>query len=102
MFKQYHDNGKLKYQTQYVNGLPTGAFTRYFDNGNMEEKGTMVFSPNAEEVTNDTLYYYLNLPYEYHFHIIEIDDFQHLDHHYIDWIAAPDFSIDPAELDRHF
>lgn len=101
-FKQYHDNGKLKYQTNYVNGLPTGAFTRYFDNGNMEEKGTMVFSPNTAEITHDTLYYYLNLPYEYHFHIIEVDDFQHLDHHYIDWIAAPDFSIDPAELDRHF
>lgn len=101
-FKQYHDNGKLKYETNFEKGLASGPFKRYYDNGNLEEKGTTVFSPNPEDVTRDTVYYYLDLPYEYYFQIIELNDFQHLDHHYIEWITDPGYSIEPAELDRHF
>ncbi|MDC0230342.1 hypothetical protein OAK19_00115 [Aureispira] len=102
VFKQYHDNGKLKYQTNFANGLATGRFTHFFRNGNTEEKGTTVFSSNTSEVIKDTIYYFLNLPYEYHFELVELDDFQHLDHHYIDWITDPGYSIDPTELVRHF
>lgn len=102
VFKQFHDNGKLKYQTNYEDGLPTGAFIRYYDNGNIEEKGTTVFSPNPSDVTRDTAYYFLDLPYEYHFQLVELPGFEKLDHHYVDWIEDPGYSIEPAELDRHF
>jgi antitoxin component YwqK of YwqJK toxin-antitoxin module len=101
-FKQYHDNGKLKYQTTFSDGLATGKFTRYFENGNMEEKGTTIFSPNPEDLKKDTLYFFLDLPYEYHFQLIELKNFHELDHHYVAWIADPGYSIEPAIMDRHF
>ncbi|BDS10726.1 toxin-antitoxin system YwqK family antitoxin [Aureispira anguillae] len=102
IFKQYHDNGKLKYETTYKDGLPTGEFKRYFDNGNLEETGTTVFSPNPSDVTRDTVYYTLELPYEYHFQLVELPNFHRMGYHYATWLADPSYSIEPAELDRRF
>ena len=101
-FKQYHDNGILKYETTYEQGSAVGEFTRYYENGNIEEKGTMVFSPNPEDVIVDTVYFFLDLPYEYHFQLVELKNFHKMDHHYIAWIDDPAYSIEPAEMDRHF
>lgn len=102
LFKQYHDNGKLKYETNFEKGLAIGDFVRYYEDGNMEEKGKMVFSPDPKDVTVDTLYFSLELPFETHFQLIELPNFQDLDHHYAEWIEDPAYSIEPAELDRRF
>lgn len=102
VFKQYHDNGRLKYETTFQNGLAFGPFKRYYNNGHLEEKGTTTFSPNNSDVTKDTVYYPLELPYEYHFQLVELPNFQQMDHHYVTWISDPSYSIEPAELDRRF
>ncbi|WMX12777.1 MULTISPECIES: toxin-antitoxin system YwqK family antitoxin [unclassified Aureispira] len=101
-FMQYHDNGKLKYETTYKDGLPTGPFVRYYNNGNIEEKGTTVFSPNPSDVTIDTIYYTLKLPYEYHFQLVELPNFYRMNYNFATWITDPSYSIEPAELDRRF
>ncbi|MFK7796411.1 MAG: hypothetical protein AB8E82_03080 [Aureispira sp.] len=102
VFKQYHDNGQLAYETTYQNDAPIGVFKRYYDNGRIEEEGTTVFIPNTGDLTKDTLYMNLSLPYEYHFQLVETPNFQDLKHNYVSWITAPNFSIEPAELDRRF
>lgn len=101
-FILYHDNGKVQLETTYKDGLPYGPFTRYYDNGNIEEKGTTMLSPNPEDITNDMTYFELELPYEYHFQLVEFSDFHLLNHHYVTWISDPAYSIEPAELDRRF
>jgi antitoxin component YwqK of YwqJK toxin-antitoxin module len=101
-FIQYHDNGKIKYETTYEDGLPVGPFTRYYNNGNIEEKGTTVFSPNPSDVTRDTVYRSLELPYEYHFQLVELRDFHKINHRFATWISDPAYSTEPAELDRRF
>lgn len=101
-FKQYHDNGQLQYEAVYKNGAPIGAFTRYYDNGNVEEKGTTVFIPNAGNLKRDTTYMELKLPYEYHFQLVEVPNFHKLNNNYVNWMTSPNFSVEPAELDRRF
>jgi len=100
-YKQYHDNGKLKYVTNFENGFEVGEFTRYYSNGNVEEKGTLKLSTNPDDVTRDTTYFVLKLPLEYHFNLVELD-FGQLQYHYITWIKDAGWSIPPAELDRRF
>ena len=101
-FKQFHDNGQLQYDAVYQNGAPIGAFTRYYDNGNKEEQGTTIFIPNTGNLHRDTVYMELRLPYEYHFRLVEEPNFHQLNYNYVDWITNPNFSIEPAELDRRY
>ena len=101
-FMLYHDNGKLKYETVFENGFAKGPFTRYYDNGNIEETGTTTFSSNSNEGAKDTVYYTLEIPYEYYFQLVELRNFQQMKHSYVTWISDPAYSIEPAELDRRF
>jgi antitoxin component YwqK of YwqJK toxin-antitoxin module len=101
-FKQYHDNGQLQYETTYQNGAPIGAFIRYYDNGNVEEKGTTIFIPNTGNLKRDTVYMELELPYEYHFRLVEERNFHLLSHNYVDWMSNPNYSVEPAELNRRY
>lgn len=101
-YKLFHDNGALKYETTYQNGVPVGSFTRYYDNGNIEEKGTTILIPNAADIKKDTTYFELQLPYEVHFQLVEERDFEKLRYTYIDWVTDPNYSIEPAELDRRY
>ncbi|MGH1335203.1 MAG: hypothetical protein ACRBFS_03680 [Aureispira sp.] len=100
-FKQFHDNGKLQYEAIFQNGAPIGAFKRYYNNGKIEEEGTTVFIP-ASNLTKDTLYMDLQLPYEYNFRLVEQANFHQLKHRYVNWMLSPNFSVEPAELDRRF
>lgn len=101
-FILYHDNGKIQLETTYKNGVPSGPFTRYYDNGNIEEKGTTTLSPNPTDISQDTIYDVLELPYEYHFQLVELSNFHRLNHNYVTWISDPAYSVEPAELDRRF
>jgi antitoxin component YwqK of YwqJK toxin-antitoxin module len=101
-FILYHDNGKIQFETTYKNGSPSGPFIRYYDNGNIEEKGTAIPSPNSADIKKDTIYYTLEIPYEYHFQLVELSNFHRMKHHYVTWISDPAYSLEPAELDRRF
>lgn len=101
-YKQFHDNGQLQYEAVYQNGAPIGTFTRYYDNGRKEEEGTTIFIPNSGNLKKDTLYMSLRLPYEYHFRLVEVPNFDRLNYGYVSWMTDPNFSIEPAELDRRF
>ena len=38
MYKEYFDNGKLKYEINYVNGNIHGMYKEYFDNGELNSE----------------------------------------------------------------
>ncbi len=100
-YKQYHDNGKLQYETNFTDGLEIGEFIRYYANGSKEEQGAYEHSTTADDVTRDTTYFELALPLEYHFMLTDLD-FGNLQYHYITWLTNPEWSVVPAELDRRF
>lgn len=102
VFKRFHDNGSIQYQSTYKNGIEVGEFVRYFDNGNMEEKGTSRLIPNNGTIKKDTAYFELHLPYEVHFQLIEEPRFERLTYQYVDWITTPNYSLEPAEIDRRY
>ena len=102
VYKLFHDNGTLKYETNYQNGVPIGPFVRYYDNGNIEEKGTTVLIPSNTTIKKDTTYFKLFLPYEAHFQMVEARNFEQLHYTYVNWITDPNYSIEPAELDRRY
>lgn len=101
-YKLFHDNGTLRYETTYQNGVPVGAFTRYYANGNIEEQGTTILIPSDADTQKDTTYFELRLPYEAHFQLVEEQGFEKLRYTYVDWITDPNYSIEPAELDRRY
>jgi antitoxin component YwqK of YwqJK toxin-antitoxin module len=101
-FMQYHSNGKLKYETMYEKGITAGTFIRYYNNGNIEEEGTTTSSVTPSEGTKKTVYYTLELPCEYYFQLVELSNFHLMKHHYATWILNPNYSVEPAELDRRF
>ncbi len=101
VFKQYYNNGRIKYSTTYKDGLEVGKFTRYYSNGYKKEEGFFQLAANTDEAKRDTTYFILKLPLEYHFDLVELD-FPNLEYHYISWIKEAGWSIHPVELDRRF
>lgn len=97
--KEYYENGNVKYETSYNQGLEEGEFKRYYKNGQLQEQGTHVIV--GGEITKDTSFFVLKLPYEHHFLLIE-KDFQDMNYDYITWLEQPGYSIDPNELTRRF
>ncbi len=49
-----YDNGKLKYEGQFNNGIPTGTFTYYFKTG--EKRAQNIYSDNGKIADNITYY----------------------------------------------
>jgi hypothetical protein len=98
-FFHYYENGQVKYETNYNNGLEEGDFKSYYANGQMQEQGTYIII--SDEITKDTQYLNIKLPYEYNFELVE-EDFVNLNPEYITWLHEPGYSIAPAELSRRF
>ena len=40
VWKKYYPSGKIKSEIKYVKGSPKGNFTTYYQNGQIEEKGS--------------------------------------------------------------
>ena len=98
-FNHYYENGKVKYESTYNNGLEEGEFKRYYKSGQLQEQGTHVIVD--DEITKDTAYFSLRLPYEHSFLIIE-EAFEKMHLDYITWLHEPGYSVAPAELSRRF
>ena len=96
-FKSHYDNGTPKYSTYFENGLELGFFTAYYPNGKVKDKGAHTILENT--VSEDTVWYKIELPLEYHFWLID-EDFENLNFNAIDWIAEADPSIPAEELEK--
>lgn len=99
-FNHYYESGQLKSETYYNQGLEEGEFTHYYKSGQIEEQGTHVII--NDEITRDTTFFSLKLPYEHNFLIIDEDNFEQMHYDYITWLHEPGYSIAPAELSRRF
>lgn len=55
-YVKYYDNGKMKYEGQFRNGVPYGNFTHYFNNGKV--KAEVAYSDDG--VISHTKSYYKN------------------------------------------
>jgi len=47
--EEYYDNGKLKYEGEYLNGKPNGKGKGYYDNGKLRYEGECLYGiPNGK------------------------------------------------------
>ncbi len=98
-FKSHYDNGNPKYSTFYENGLEIGYFSSYFEDGKVKEKGAHTILENT--ISEDTVWYKIALPIEYHFWLIE-QDYEHLNFNAIQWLTEPDPVVSGDELKKRW
>lgn len=99
-FKTFHDNGQVKYETYFDKGLEVGLYKSYYENGQLREQGGYtILERNHVE---DTVFYKIELPIEYHFRLVDLDNLEDYNYNAIKWIRESDFSIAADELERRF
>jgi len=98
-FKKYYPNGNIRHEGVFDMGLEAGEFKNYYKSGQVKEQGTYVLTD--DDVTRDTIFYQMRMPYEYHFQLVE-EDFADMHYDYISWLDQPGWSIEPSELKSRY
>lgn len=99
VFKTYYDDGTPKYSTAYEDGLELGFFTSYYENGEIRAKGAHTILKDQKDM--DTLFYKIELPYEYKFKLVD-QDFEALNYNAINWIDKVDYSVSADSLEERW
>jgi len=99
VFKTYYDDGTPKYSTAYEDGLEVGFFTSYYESGEVRAKGAHTILKDQKDM--DTLFYKIELPYEYKFKLVD-QDFERLNYNAISWIDKVDYSVSADSLEEHW
>lgn len=99
-FKTFHDNGQVKYETFFDKGLEVGQYKSYYESGQVREQGS--YTILEQDRIEDTIFYKIELPIEYHFQLVEMEDIESYNYNAIKWIRDGDFSIPIPELEKRF
>ena len=79
-----------------------GAYTKTGRDGEFRIEAKIGDELVVKSEDFETVYYTLKLPDEYHFQLVDLRDFQRINHNFATWISDPAYSVEPAELDRRF
>lgn len=99
-FRAFYPNGKNKYETAYDKGLEVGIYKSYYESGQVRETGAYTILERKE--IQDTIFHKIELPIEYHFRLVDLDNIEQYNYNAIKWVREPEFSIPADVLENRF
>lgn len=99
-FQSYYENGKHQYVSFYEGGMESGAFTSYYESGKIKEKGFYTIA--NQEFIEDTIYYKIELPYEFNFMLIDSVDLETFNYNAISWMNDMHYNLSESTLYSHW